>query len=121
MPGRARPPVPADRHVDGAIVPAHERCERRRRPATEERAVAAGEHGRSEVRVEVVRGVPDGVDAVMHAMQVSFRDAPGDGTVVESAGDELVEPDPAVLLRRDVGHPQIGGCVETTTARDNSA
>jgi len=97
-----------DAHVDRAPIPAHEPCQRRRRPPAEAGIVAAGEDGGHELTVQRLAWVPDRVDAGVEAVQLSLANAPRDCVLVQAAPAQLIVADAAVLACRDMRDPHIG-------------
>jgi len=108
----------ADRHVDRAVVPAHEGGERARGPVAEERDVAAGENGGHEACGQRVPPMTHGVYADVQAVQPALAHPPRDGGAIEPARRELVGPDAAVLARCFACGLQVRRCGESSTRSD---
>ena len=75
----------------------------------QERALAAGQHGRHEPGIERDRAIADGVDAAVHTVQPPLPYSSRDGGIVQTARDELVETDHPVLPGRGIRRPNVGG------------
>jgi hypothetical protein len=82
-----------------------------RRPVAQHGAVADSQHSGQEPPLPGYLGVADGVHAPMNDMQSARSQPPGDGAVAHPEQPQLPDRHHAVLPRRQLGEPAVGGCL----------
>jgi hypothetical protein len=113
------PPARAyDGHLRPAAVPGQVAVERTGRISAERRGAPAGEDGREEPAVQRDPDVPDGVDAVVQAVQSTVANPAPDRSFVEPEPEQLARRDDAFVLGGEDREPDLGGCVEKPSLRD---